>query len=54
MYIYIYEMEYYSVIKKNYGVASFAAPCMVLEVITLSEVSQRKTNTVSIQSFSRV
>ena len=36
-------MEYYSVIKKN-EVMPFAAMWMDLDMIILSEVSQRKTN----------
>ena len=39
----IYTMEYYPAIKKNK--MSFAATQMDTEVITLSEVSQRKTST---------
>ena len=42
---YLYAMEYYLVIKKN-KIKSFAATWMDLEIITLSEVSQRKTNTL--------
>ena len=41
---YIYTMEYYSAIKKN-KIMPFAATWMQLEVIILSELSQkRKTN----------
>ena len=40
---YIYTMEYYSAIKRS-EVMPFAAEWMDLEIITLSEVSQRKTN----------
>ena len=38
---YIYTMEYYSAIKKNEIMPS-AATCMDLEIIILSEVSQRQ------------
>ena len=38
-------MEYYSAIKKN-KIMSFAATWMDLEVIILSEVRKRKTNTI--------
>ena len=38
-------MEYYSAIKKN-EILPFAATWMDLEVIMLSEISQRKINTV--------
>ena len=44
---YIYTMEYYSVIKKNKimpKIMPSAATWMQLEIITLSEVSQTKTN----------
>jgi len=40
----IHTMEYYSSIKK-YEIIPFAATCMDVEIIVLSEVSQRKTNT---------
>ena len=42
---YIYNMEYYSDIKKN-EIVPFAAMWMDLENIMLSEISQRKTNTI--------
>ena len=38
-------MEYYSAIKKN-KILPFATIWMELESITLSEISQRNTNTV--------
>ena len=40
---YIYTVEYYSAIKKN-EIMLFAAIWMDLEIIILSEVSQKKTN----------
>ena len=40
---YIYTMEYYSAIKKS-KTMPFAATWMDLEIIILSEVSQRETN----------
>ena len=43
--IYIHTMEYYLVIKKN-EILSFAIMWMELECITLSKISQRKTNTI--------
>uniref|UniRef100_A0ABI7Z3E2 Uncharacterized protein n=1 Tax=Felis catus TaxID=9685 RepID=A0ABI7Z3E2_FELCA len=45
---YIYSMEYYSVIKKN-EILPFAM--MKLECIMLSEISQRKTNTIVFHSW---
>ena len=39
-YIFIYTMEYYSAIKKN-EIMPFAATWMGLEIIILSEVSQK-------------
>ena len=41
----IYSMEYYSATKKN-EIMPFAAIWMDLEIITLSEVSQTKTNVI--------
>ena len=41
----IYTMEYYSTIKRN-KIESFEATWMDLEIITLSEVRQRKTNMI--------
>ena len=42
---YICTMEYYSAIKNN-EIMSFAATWMDLEIIILSDVSQRKTNII--------
>ena len=42
---YMYTMEYYSVIKEN-EILPLATTWMDLEVIILSEISQRTTNTV--------
>ena len=42
-----YTLEYYSAIKKN-EIMSFAAMWMDLVIIILSEVSQRKTNMISL------
>ena len=42
---YIYTMEYYSAIKKN-EIMPFGATWMQLEILILSEVRKRKTNTV--------
>ena len=43
--IYIYIMEYYSTLKKK-DILPFATTWMDLKGIMLSEVRQRKTNTV--------
>ena len=40
---YIYTKEYYSAMKKN-KIMSFAATCMDLEIVILSEVSQTQNN----------
>ena len=42
---YIYTMEYYSATTKN-EIMPFAVAWMDLEIITLSEVSQVKTNII--------
>ena len=42
---YVYTVEYYPAVKKN-EIMSFAAIWMDLEMIILSDVSQRKTNIV--------
>ena len=42
---YIYTVEYYSAIK-NDKIMSFAATWMELETLILTEVSQKKTNTI--------
>ena len=48
---YLYTMKYYySVIKKN-EILPFATTWMDLEDIMLSEISQRKTNTVCYQLY---
>ena len=39
--VYVYTMEYYSAIKKN-GIMPFAATWMDLEIIILSEVTQKE------------
>ena len=43
-------MGYYSAIKKKNGILPFATTQMELKNIKLSEISQRKTNTVSFHS----
>ena len=43
-------LEYYSAIKKN-EIMPFAAPGMDLEIIILSEVRKRKTNTIYHHSY---
>ena len=43
--MHIYTMEYYQTLKKNERM-SFAATWMDLEIIILSEVRKRKTNTI--------
>ena len=45
IYLYLYKIEYYSAIKMN-EILPFAITLIDLEGITLSEVRQRKTNTV--------
>ena len=47
---YIYTMEYYSAIKKN-EIMPFAATWMDLEIIILSEVSQREKDKYHMISF---
>ena len=42
---YIYTVEYYSAIKRN-EIMPFSATWMDLEIIILSEVTQRKTNII--------
>ena len=42
---YTYTMEYYSAIEKN-EIMPFAATWMQLQIIILSEVRKRKTNTI--------
>ena len=43
---YINTMEYYSAIKKLKKINAFAATWMELEALTLSELSQKQTNTM--------
>ena len=47
---YIYTMEYYSAIEKN-KIMPFAAKWMDLEIVILSEVSQKKKNKYCIISL---
>ena len=42
---YVYTVEYYPAVKKN-EIMSFAAIWMDLEIIILSDISQRKKNIV--------
>ena len=42
---YTYTMKYYSATKKN-EIMPYAATWMQLEIIILSEISQKKTNTI--------
>ena len=48
---YIYTMEYYSAIKKN-KIMPFAATWMQIEVIILSEVSQKEKGKCHMTSLS--
>ena len=50
IYTYIHTMEYYSAIKKN-EILPFATTWMELEGIMLSEISQRKTNIIWLNSY---
>ena len=43
--VYIHKVEYYLAIEKN-GILPFAMAWMELESIMLSEINQRKTNTI--------
>ena len=43
---FIYTMVYYSAIKKKNEIMTYVATWMDLEIIILSEVSQRKTNII--------
>ena len=45
IYTHTHTMEYYSAIKKN-KIMPFVATWMELEILILSEVSQKKTNTI--------
>ena len=42
---YIYTVDYYSSIRKN-EIMALAATWLDLEIVTISEVSQKKTNTI--------
>ena len=42
---YVYTMDYYSAVKKN-KIMPFAATRMDLQIIIVSEVSPRRTNTI--------
>ena len=44
--VYVYTVEYYLAIKKNKEILPFVTTWMELEGIMISEISQRKTNTV--------
>ena len=46
----MYTVEYYSAIKKN-EILPFATMWMELEGIMLSEISQRKTNTIGLHPY---
>ena len=43
--LYIYTMEFYSVVKKN-EIMPFVATWMYLEIVILSEASQTKANMI--------
>ena len=50
--VHIYTMEYYSAIKTN-EIMPFAATCMHLEIIILSEVSQTEKSKHHMVSLTR-
>ena len=50
---YIYTIEYYSAIKKN-EIMSFAATWMYVEIIILSEVSQKEKDKYHISLIHRI